>query len=157
MSPTPSSVDAAIATVVPRFGTAGRARQQRGHRAVGDVTANDDAEWHRVFDVNVVGHGAPVTGRDAAPAQLTERGDREHLLDGRRARGTATGLYSASKGAVAALTLAMAADHALEGVRVNAVLPATADTPWVSRLLAAADDPEAASAALKAPPTHRPA
>jgi 2-keto-3-deoxy-L-fuconate dehydrogenase len=59
-------------------------------------------------------------------------------------------LYSASKGAVAALTLAMAADHVREGIRVNAVTPGTADTPWVGRLLSAADDPEAASAALRA-------
>ena len=35
-----------------------------------------------------------------------------------------------------ALTLAMAADHVREGIRVNAVTPGTADTPWVGRLLA---------------------
>jgi NAD(P)-dependent dehydrogenase (short-subunit alcohol dehydrogenase family) len=58
-------------------------------------------------------------------------------------------LYSASKGAVAALTLAMAADHVHEGIRVNAVAPGTADTPWVGRLLAAAEDPDAAAAALR--------
>ena len=52
-------------------------------------------------------------------------------------------LYAASKGAVLALTLAMAADHVGEGIRVNAVAPGTADTPWVGRLLSAADDPEA--------------
>jgi len=58
-------------------------------------------------------------------------------------------LYSASKGAVASVTLAMAADHVREGIRVNAVLPGTADTPWVERLLEAADDPAAAAAALR--------
>ena len=58
-------------------------------------------------------------------------------------------LYSASKGAVLALTLAMAADHAAEGIRVNAVAPGTADTPWVARLLDAADDPAAAAEALR--------
>jgi 2-keto-3-deoxy-L-fuconate dehydrogenase len=59
-------------------------------------------------------------------------------------------LYSASKGAVAALTMAMAADHVHDGIRVNAVVPGTADTPWVGRLLDAADDPAAARAALVA-------
>jgi 2-keto-3-deoxy-L-fuconate dehydrogenase len=44
-------------------------------------------------------------------------------------------IYSASKGAVHALTLAMAADHIREGIRINCVVPATADTPWVGRLL----------------------
>jgi NAD(P)-dependent dehydrogenase (short-subunit alcohol dehydrogenase family) len=59
-------------------------------------------------------------------------------------------LYSASKGAVQALTLAMAADHVKQGIRVNGVNPGTADTPWVERLLAQADDAEAAAAALRA-------
>jgi len=51
---------------------------------------------------------------------------------------------------VLGLTLAMAADHVGDGIRVNAVAPGTADTPWVERLLAAAADPEAAAAALRA-------
>jgi NAD(P)-dependent dehydrogenase (short-subunit alcohol dehydrogenase family) len=59
-------------------------------------------------------------------------------------------LYAASKGAVLALTLAMAADHLRDGIRVNCVTPGTVATPWVGRLAAAADDPEAALAALRA-------
>jgi NAD(P)-dependent dehydrogenase (short-subunit alcohol dehydrogenase family) len=59
-------------------------------------------------------------------------------------------LYSATKGAVLSLTLAMAADHVAEGIRVNCVNPGTADTPWVRRLLDAADDPDAELAALRA-------
>ena len=59
-------------------------------------------------------------------------------------------LYAATKGAVLALTLAMAADHVREGIRVNAVAPGTADTPWVARLLADAADAAAAAAALRA-------
>jgi NAD(P)-dependent dehydrogenase (short-subunit alcohol dehydrogenase family) len=58
-------------------------------------------------------------------------------------------LYSASKGAVSALALAMAADHVGEGIRVNAVAPGTADTPWVKRLLEQADDPAAMGEALR--------
>jgi NAD(P)-dependent dehydrogenase (short-subunit alcohol dehydrogenase family) len=59
-------------------------------------------------------------------------------------------VYSASKGAVLALTLAMATDHVREGIRVNCVNPGTADTPWVGRLLDQAPDPEAERAALNA-------
>ena len=59
-------------------------------------------------------------------------------------------LYCASKGAVYALTLAMAADHVAEGIRVNCVNPGTVDTPWVGRLLDAAPDPAAERAALTA-------
>ncbi|WP_244894209.1 SDR family NAD(P)-dependent oxidoreductase [Planobispora rosea] len=72
---------------------------------------------------------------------------------GRPPRGSpARTLYSAAKGAVQPLTLAMAADHLHEGVRVNCVNPGTADTPWIGRLLATADDPEAERAALEARP-----
>jgi 2-keto-3-deoxy-L-fuconate dehydrogenase len=121
-----------------------------GIGAQGSVTDNDDDEWHRVLDVNVVGI-ARVT-RAALP----------HLRASARAAIVNTcsvvatvgvpnrALYSASKGAVAALTLAMAADHVKEGIRINAVTPGTADTPWVGRLLEAADDPDAAAAMLKA-------
>src|SRR4030095_3619832 len=66
-------------------------------------------------------------------------------------------LYSATKGAVLSLTLAMAADHLPEGIRVNCVNPGTADTPWVRRLLAAPPHPEAHAGALPArPPRPRP-
>jgi len=65
-------------------------------------------------------------------------------------------LYSASKGAIYALTLAMAADHVREHIRVNCVTPGTVDTPWVARLLQAAPDPDAERAALTArQPTGR--
>src|SRR5690606_21041648 len=59
-------------------------------------------------------------------------------------------LYTATKGAVQSLPLAMAADHPHGGIRVNCVDPGTADTPWAARLLGAADDPAAERAALEA-------
>jgi NAD(P)-dependent dehydrogenase (short-subunit alcohol dehydrogenase family) len=43
--------------------------------------------------------------------------------------------YSASKGAVIALTRALAIDHIADRVRVNAVCPGTVDSPWVRRLV----------------------
>lgn len=43
--------------------------------------------------------------------------------------------YSASKGAVVALTRALAVDHVGDGIRVNAVCPGTVDSPWVRRLV----------------------
>ena len=66
-------------------------------------------------------------------------------------------LYSASKGAVQSLTLAMAADFVKQGIRVNAVTPGTADTPWVRRLLDQAPDAQAAAAALARTPADGPA
>lgn len=115
---------------------------------------NDDDEWFRVLDVNVVGiarvsaAALPYLRRSKTPAIVnTSSIAATHGLPQRA-------LYSASKGAVAALTRAMAADHLREGIRVNCVSPGTADTPWVGRLLDAADDPAAERQALEARQPH---
>jgi 2-keto-3-deoxy-L-fuconate dehydrogenase len=125
-----------------------------GIGAAGTVEDNDDDEWHRVLDVNVL--GIVRTTRAALPLlrqAVRERG-RAAIVNTCSIAGTAglpqRALYSASKGAVYALTLAMAADYVAEGIRVNCVNPGTADTPWVGRLLDAAPDPEAERAALVA-------
>ena len=145
-----ASVAAAVAAVADRQGHIDILINNAGVGAVGDVTANSDEEWLRVLNVNVV--GIARVSREALP----------HLRRSPSAAIVNTcsvvapvglpqrALYSASKGAVAALTLAMAADHIADGIRVNAVLPGTADTPWVGRLLDAAPDPDAERAALNA-------
>src|SRR5690606_39430673 len=63
-------------------------------------------------------------------------------------------VYPTSKGAVPAPTRAMACGPPPRGIRVNAVAPGTADTPWIGRLLDAADDPAAERAALEARQPH---
>jgi 2-keto-3-deoxy-L-fuconate dehydrogenase len=143
------SVEAGVSEVVTRFGRLDVLVNNAGIGAVGTVEANPIEEWRRVLDVNVLGivrlmqaalphlrrspHAAVVnTCSIAATAGLPERA-----------------LYSATKGAVQSLTLAMAADFVREGIRVNCVNPGTVDTPWVGRLLAAASDPRAERAALE--------
>jgi NAD(P)-dependent dehydrogenase (short-subunit alcohol dehydrogenase family) len=125
-----------------------------GVGAQGGVEANDDDEWHRVFDVNVVGL-VRVT-RAALPA--LRNSERAAIVNTCSVAATVglpnRALYSATKGAVLSLTMAMAADLLPEGIRVNAVNPGTADTPWVNRLLDAADDPAAERAALEARQPH---
>ena len=125
-----------------------------GIGAAGTVADNSDEEWRHVLDVNVLG------------MVRTSRAALEHLRRAAADNGQAAivntcsvaglaglpqrALYSASKGAVYALTLAMAADHVREGIRVNCVTPGTADTPWIGRLLGAAPDPAAERMALNA-------
>jgi NAD(P)-dependent dehydrogenase (short-subunit alcohol dehydrogenase family) len=125
-----------------------------GIGALGDVTANPDEEWLRVLDVNVLGI-VRVT-RAALPALRASH--RAAIVNTSSIVATAgvpnRALYSASKGAVLSLTLAMAADLLPDRIRVNAVSPGTADTPWVGRLLEAADDPAAERAALEARQPH---
>ena len=144
-----ASVNSAVASVIDRHGRLDVVINNAGIGAAGDVTANDDAEWHHVLNINVV--GIARVSRAALPH--LRRSHSAAIVNTCSIVGVAglpqRALYGASKGAVAALTLAMAADHVADGVRVNAVLPGTADTPWVGRLLAAADDPDAAAAALR--------
>ena len=51
--------------------------------------------------------------------------------------------YSASKGAVVALTKAMAADYVKDNIRVNCVCPGTTHTPAIEEKIRTAPDPEA--------------
>ncbi|NIH83631.1 SDR family NAD(P)-dependent oxidoreductase [Amycolatopsis granulosa] len=149
-----ASVRQAIAAVVDRFDGLDIVVNNAGIGAQGTVADNDDAEWQRVLDVNLL--GMVRVSRAALP----------HLRRSRAAAIVNIGsiaataglpqraLYSASKGAVAALTRAMAADHLAEGIRVNSVHPGTADTPWIGRLLERAADPDAERAALEARQPH---
>ncbi|KQZ07427.1 short-chain dehydrogenase [Agromyces sp. Root1464] len=149
-----ASVRAGVERVASELGRIDIVVNNAGIGAQGTIEANSDEEWHRVFDINVLGmmrvaraalphlRNSPSasivnTASIAATAGLPERA-----------------LYSASKGAVASLTRAMAADHLREGIRVNAVNPGTADTPWIGRLLASAADPAAERAALEARQPH---
>jgi NAD(P)-dependent dehydrogenase (short-subunit alcohol dehydrogenase family) len=116
-----------------------------GIGAAGTVADNSDEEWHRVLDVNVLGMVLRRAAADRGQAAIVNTCS-VAALAGLPQRA----LYSASKGAVYALTLAMAADHVREGIRVNCVAPGTADTPWVGRLLDAAPDPAAERMALNA-------
>jgi len=148
------AVRAAVASAVEALGGLDILVNNAGVGAQGDITANDDAEWHRVLDVNVVGL-VRVT-RAALPAlRASQHAAIVNTCSIAATAGLPTrALYSASKGAVLSLTLAMAADLLPDGIRVNAVNPGTADTPWVGRLLDAAPDPAAERAALEARQPH---
>jgi NAD(P)-dependent dehydrogenase (short-subunit alcohol dehydrogenase family) len=149
-----AAVEQAIAAVGERFGRIDALVNNAGIGAQGDVAANDDAEWARVLSINVTGI-ARVT---AAALPWLRRSPAAAICNTSSIAATAglpqRALYSASKGAVLSLTRAMAADHLREGIRVNAVNPGTADTPWVGRLLASAPDPAAERAALEARQPH---
>ena len=144
-----ASVEAAVHAAAYSLGGIDVVINNAGIGASGDVAANDDDEWHRVLDVNVVGMAR------IARAALPYLRESKHAAIVNTSSVVAVvgvknrALYSASKGAVSALTLAMAADHVGEGIRVNAVAPGTADTPWVARLLDQAEDPAAMGEALR--------
>ena len=148
-----SCVDA-VRRVVEHFGRLDIVVNNAGVGAQGTVADNSDAEWHRVYDINVVGMvrivRAALPHLRASPAAAVVNTCSVAATAGLPQRA----LYSTTKGAVLALTRAMAADHLREGIRVNCVNPGTADTPWIGRLLASASDPEAERAALEARQPH---
>jgi 2-keto-3-deoxy-L-fuconate dehydrogenase len=143
-------VTEAVAAAVGYLGGLDIVVNNAGIGAQGTVEDNPTQEWLDAYAVNVLGI---VHVSRAALAHL--RVSRNAAIVNTCSIAATAGLpqralYSATKGAVQSLTLAMAADHVREGIRVNCVNPGTADTPWVGRLLDAADDPEAERAALEA-------
>ena len=125
-----------------------------GVGAAGTVEDNSDDEWHRVLDINVVGM-ARVSRAAIAHLRRAVADRGQAAIVNTCSVAAIAGLpqrvlYSASKGAVYGLTLSMAADHAREHIRVNCVIPGTADTPWIGRLVTA-DEVAAAIAYLASP------
>lgn len=146
----PEAMEAMIATAVERHG---RLDVLCNNAGIGSTTSVIDAsveEWERVFAVNVRGvflgtkhalphmlaQGAGVIVNTASVAGMIGLPDRAS--------------YSASKGAVIALTRQVAVQYAGTGVRCVAVCPGTVASPWVGRLLDEAEDPEARRAQLVA-------
>ncbi|MFI1731183.1 SDR family NAD(P)-dependent oxidoreductase [Streptomyces acidicola] len=147
-------VRAAVARVAETFGGIDVVVNNAGIGAQGTVADNSDEEWHRVLDINVL--GAVRVSRAALP--WLRRSPCAAIVNMCSIAASAglpqRALYGASKGALYSLTLQMAADHVREGIRVNAVSPGTAATPWVTRLLDSAQDPAAERAALDARQPH---
>lgn len=145
-----ASIDAAVAIAVEEFGGMDLLVNDAGIGAIGTVEENSDDEWHRLYDTNVVG----MVRMCRAILPHLRRSSKGAIVNVSSIVATAglpqRACYGASKGAVLALTLAMAADLVDEQIRVNCVCPGTVDTPWVGRLLSAAEDPSAARAALEA-------
>jgi 2-keto-3-deoxy-L-fuconate dehydrogenase len=145
----PHACEAAASDIIDQHGGIDVLCNNAGTSAVGDVVTSTPDDWQRVFEVNVFGvanmsravlphmrasgGGAVVnTCSVVASVGLVERA-----------------VYGASKGAVLALTRAMAADEIGQGIRVNCVSPGTVASPWVERLVAESADPDASMEALR--------
>jgi NAD(P)-dependent dehydrogenase (short-subunit alcohol dehydrogenase family) len=94
----------------------------------GSIMDTDPAEWDRAMATNL--RSFYLVSRAVLPALRQQGGAIVHMSSVQgilTAPGNAA--YAASRGAVLALTRAMALDHIKEGIRVNAVLPGSIDTP----------------------------
>lgn len=145
-----AAVSAAVAKAAELMGGLDVVVNSAGVSSVGPVDANTDEEWMHSLNVNVVGiarvsrASLPYLKKSQAPVIVNLASIASHMGLANRV------LYGATKGAVLAMTLDMATDYLADGIRVNAVAPGTADTPWVGRLLAQAEDPVEARRSLEA-------
>lgn len=116
----------------------------------GTVLTTKEEDWDRIFSVNV--KGIYQCSRFAIP-KMKEFGGGNIVNVSSIAAIVAVpdrAAYGASKGAVLALTKAMAADHVKDNIRVNCICPGTVDTPWVGRMVSNYADPADARAKMVA-------
>ena len=106
-------------------------------------------EWNRVFAINVTGmfltskHALPLLRRSSGASVINFGSYDGFIAD------PGLAAYCASKGAVHALTRAMACDHGPEGIRVNAICPGYVDTPMLQSFFGSSGDIESLKTAVR--------
>lgn len=121
---------AMVRTALDRFGRLDFLDNNVGIGSRGSVVDETQENWRRVMQVNV--ETMFLASKHAIPAMIRGGGGaivNVSSISALRPRGLT--VYSASKGAVIALTRAMAVDHGRDGVRVNCVAPGPMYTPMV--------------------------
>ncbi|MEM8824085.1 MAG: SDR family oxidoreductase [Pseudomonadota bacterium] len=108
---------------------------------VGGIETGTEDDWRRVFDINVFGQMRVV--RAALPWLRKSNAASIIIMSSCSAINGIPDrvLYSASKGAVQSMMLALATDLVDEGIVVNAIAPGTVDTPFMREIIDRADDP----------------
>ncbi len=126
-----AQAEAMVTTALERFGRLDFLDNNVGIDARGSVLETDPAAWRRVMQINV--ETMYLASRHAIPAMIkTAHGGaivNISSISALRPRGLTA--YTTSKGAVIALTRAMAVDHGKDGIRVNCVAPGPMYTPMV--------------------------
>jgi meso-butanediol dehydrogenase/(S,S)-butanediol dehydrogenase/diacetyl reductase len=106
-----------------------------GYGIAGSVVDTDEAAWEALMAVNL--RGVFLCSKHAIPVMKANGGgaivNTASVVAAVGIRNRAA--YCASKGAVAALTRAMAIDHVAEGIRCNAIAPGTIDTPYFRNIM----------------------
>lgn len=136
----PDQIDAFVAAVGDRHGRLSILVNSAGIQRYGTAETTPVEVWDEVLDVNVramfltVKHAVPLMRRNGGGA----------IVNVSSAQATASQrnvvAYTASKGAIVAMTRAMAVDYAPEGIRVNSLSPGSVDTPMLRQSAREAGD-----------------
>jgi NAD(P)-dependent dehydrogenase (short-subunit alcohol dehydrogenase family) len=149
-----AAVEALVGGAVEDLGGLDVMVNNAGVGVAGTVVDTSEDDFDRMFSVNVKG---TFNGMKHAIPALSDSGGGSvvNISSIAAVVGIANrAIYSATKGAIYALTRAAAIDHVGEGVRVNCIVPGTVDTPWVDRITAGYEDPAEARAAMEARQPH---
>jgi meso-butanediol dehydrogenase/(S,S)-butanediol dehydrogenase/diacetyl reductase len=137
-----AEVAAMIARAVADHGRLDILVNNAGYGIAGTVVSTSEADWNALMAVNVNGvflgckHAIPVMEKQGGGAIVNTASAVANV--GIHARAA----YVASKGAVAALTRAMAVDHVDANIRINAVAPGTIESPYFKKILSGPDGAE---------------
>jgi 2-keto-3-deoxy-L-fuconate dehydrogenase len=129
-----SSTQAAVATAVDRFGRLDVLVNNAGIGHVGSVQETDGADWTRLIAVNMTG---VFHGTRAAVDQMLRQEPGGGLIVNIASVAGMIGIarrfaYSATKGAVIAMTRQVAVDYVKQAIRCNAICPGTVYSPFVA-------------------------
>jgi len=143
-----AQVNAMVAASVARFGGLDVLVNNAAVGVAGDLLETSAADLERTLAVNVV--GTFQCCQAAIPVMLEAGGGVIVNVASVVALAAVErrAAYTASKGAVVALTRSIAVDFMRRGIRCNAVAPGTVDSPWVGRIISDQADPVAARQAM---------
>lgn len=135
----PASIETAVGAVLDVEADVRALVNNAGYMAAGTLPDTEPAVWDRLIDINLT---APyLLCRALLPVMLDAGGG---IIVNVASAGALVGIreraaYCATKAGLLGLTRCIAADHAHQGIRANAICPGTTETEWISRLLA--EDP----------------
>lgn len=137
-----AEVEAAFAKIIEKYGRIDALCNNAGYGFRGTVETIAEEDWDQLFAVNV--KGMFLCSKAALPAlKATGNGRIVNTTSYTAQTGIADrAAYVSTKGAISALTRAMAIDHIADGVRVNAVAPGTINSPYFEEMVRNAENPQ---------------
>ncbi|MGQ7248102.1 SDR family oxidoreductase [Halomonas sp. V046] len=138
-----SEVEEVVSQTVAHFGSLDVLVNNAGFGILGTVVTTEEEDWDRLMDVDL--KGVYLCAKYAIPEMIRSGGGSIVNL---ASTISVVGIpdraaYVASKGGVAALTRAMALDHANSNIRVNSVAPGVIDSSYYEEMYKKVDDPVA--------------